>query len=297
MADLSIVVEADQELQLIRNLVEALDHIPGIGLQAGLRYRLATYGIWGFAMLSSPTLRSALEIAVRYVDLSFPFADFHVELCGEEIVITVADHALPEDVRAFIVDRDCASMASVEHDLINATLPVLSATFRRPPPADLEPYRAVFGITPSFDAGENRIVKDASRYLDLPLPGGNIEVARQCEKACQALLATPNAHTGVAANVRDRLAARLGRSQGMEELAAELHMTSRTLRRRLETEGTSFRQLQEEVRHSLAEELLAAGMTLELIAERLGYGDVSNFIRACKRWKGMTPHRYRSQLG
>jgi AraC-like DNA-binding protein len=71
-------------------------------------------------------------------------------------------------------------------------------------------------------------------------------------------------------------------------------MSSRTLRRRLDEEGTSFRSLLEEVRQALAEELLATGgLSLEEIAERLGYGEVSNFIHAFKRWKGVPPRQYR----
>ena len=69
---------------------------------------------------------------------------------------------------------------------------------------------------------------------------------------------------------------------------------TRSLRRRLSEEGTSFRQLLEEVRQTLAEELLATGgLTLEEIAERLGYGEVSNFTHAFKRWKGLAPRQYR----
>lgn len=82
----------------------------------------------------------------------------------------------------------------------------------------------------------------------------------------------------------------------MESLAAQLHMTSRTLRRRLDAEGTSFRQLQDEVLGTLAEELLrSTALRLEEIAERLGYGEVSNFIHAFKRWKGVSPGQFRRE--
>lgn len=296
LADPGTAVEADQELRLIRNLVNALGHIPGIGIQAGLRYRLATYGIWGFALLSCATLRNAIGMAVRYLELSYPFPDIRTEVEGDMLVTTIDDSKVPDDVRTFIVDRDCASMASIMRDLINTTLPVVSVNLRRRAPNDLRPYQELFGMTPVFGAEENRIVKDAAGFLDLPLPGASPEVARQCEEQCQAMLARRHARTGFAGRVRDRLVAVPGKLPDMEALAEELHMTSRTLRRRLAEEGTSFRQLQEEVREALAEELLASGLTLEQVAEALGYGEVSNFIRACRRWKGMTPHKYRSLL-
>src|SRR5437879_6022771 len=72
-------ISATQEIQLVRNLVTELGHIPGIGLEAGSRYHLSAYGIWGFAMVSSPTFRSGCEVAVRYLDLSYAFTRFLVE--------------------------------------------------------------------------------------------------------------------------------------------------------------------------------------------------------------------------
>lgn len=296
LSDPGAVVEAQQELRLIRNLVAALGHLPGIGIDAGLRYRVTTYGIWGFALLSCATLRHAVAMAVRYVDLSYPFPRIHTEVQGDSIVSTLDDRNVPEDVRTFIVDRGCASMASITRDLVQTNLPVTSVSLRMAEPSDVRPYEALFGMTPKFGAAENRIVKDASGYLDRPLPGASEDVARQCEAQCQAILAQRRARDGLAGRLRDRLVARPGHLPDMETLADELHMTSRTLRRRLAEEGTTFRQLQEEVRETLADELLATGLTLEQVAEALGYGEVSNFIRACRRWKGATPHQYRRQL-
>ena len=58
---------------MIANLLRALGDPPGLGLEAGIRYHLTTYGIWGFAMISSPTWRSAIDIGLRYLDLTFAF--------------------------------------------------------------------------------------------------------------------------------------------------------------------------------------------------------------------------------
>ncbi len=84
----------------------------------------------------------------------------------------------------------------------------------------------------------------------------------------------------------------------MEDIAAEMQMTSRTLRRHLTAEGATFRALLEEVRSALAEELMAtASLTHGEIAERLGYADVTTFIEAFRRWKGVPPSAYRRSLG
>jgi AraC-like DNA-binding protein len=84
----------------------------------------------------------------------------------------------------------------------------------------------------------------------------------------------------------------------MEEIAGEMRMTSRTLRRHLTAEGATFRALLEEVRSTLAEELMAtASLTHGEIAERLGYADVTTFIEAFRRWKGVPPSEFRRSLG
>ncbi|WP_375738498.1 AraC family transcriptional regulator [Pseudomonas boanensis] len=295
LADPSAEVAASQELQLLRNIAQGLGHLPSAGLEAGQRYRLNTYGIWGFALLSSPTYRSAAQLGLRYLDLTYAFHRIRLDEDGDEAHLVFDDKDVPEDLRTFTLERDVAGALSVQRDLTNAKLPLLGARFRIPAPTDLAPYRDLLGLTPQFNAEDNRIII-SRRLLDLPLPGANPQVALHCEEQCRVLLARRRERGGLSGRVRDRLLALPGLGADMEQLASELHMTSRTLRRRLEAEGTSFRGLLEEVRQTLAEELLAStGLSLEEIAERLGYGEVSNFLHAFKRWKGVTPGRYRRE--
>ena len=295
LADSGAVVQAEQELQLIRNLVSALGDVAGLGILAGLRYRLSTYGVFGFAVLSCATLRSAVAMGSRYVELSYPFPDIRSRIVGGNLETVIDDSRVPDDVRAFIVDRDCGTIASMQRDLLGTVLPVQSVTLRRPAPDDVEPYKSIFGMVPVFSSTANRIVKDASAFLDKPLQYASAEVARECEAQCQAMLARRQARTGLAGQLRDRLVAVPAQQPDMEALADEFHMTSRTMRRRLAEEGTTFRQLQEEVREALADELLAGPLTLEQVAEALGYGESSNFIRAYRRWKGTTPKEFRNR--
>ncbi|MGB2338195.1 MAG: AraC family transcriptional regulator ligand-binding domain-containing protein, partial [Alcanivorax sp.] len=64
-------IEAGQELTVVRNLCRALGNDAELGLAMGQRYHLSSYGVWGFALLSSPTFRQAVELGVRYLDLTF----------------------------------------------------------------------------------------------------------------------------------------------------------------------------------------------------------------------------------
>jgi len=76
----------------------------------------------------------------------------------------------------------------------------------------------------------------------------------------------------------------------MEKCSQKMNITSRTLRRKLETEGTSYQRILDEFRNTLAVKYLnSTSMTLEEIAERLGFSDAANFSHAFKRWCGHAP--------
>ncbi|MFL6084283.1 MAG: helix-turn-helix transcriptional regulator [Mycobacterium sp.] len=114
------------------------------------------------------------------------------------------------------------------------------------------------------------------------------------QEQCRELLERSKARNGVAGRVRDLLLARPGDPPTAEHVAREFLMSSRTLRERLAAEGTSYRELLDEIRERLAEEMLVAGLTVAQVAERLGYLEVSSFSHAFRRWKGMGPRAYRT---
>jgi AraC-like DNA-binding protein len=131
--------------------------------------------------------------------------------------------------------------------------------------------------------------------LDLPLPQANEHTTAIAREQCRQLLASRYARTGVAGRVRDQLVARLAAPPDLEAVAAALHMSERTLRRRLSDEGVSFRGLLDEIREQLAEGfLITGGLSVAETAERLGYVEVSSFSQAFRRWKGVGPREFRS---
>src|SRR5690554_2045283 len=73
LADPEAEISAAQELHLVRNLLAHIGTGPGPGVLAGQRYHLTSYGIWGFGLVSSPSLRSAVELGISYLDLTFAF--------------------------------------------------------------------------------------------------------------------------------------------------------------------------------------------------------------------------------
>ncbi len=297
LADPQQEILASQELQVIANLLQALPQQTTLALEAGQRYQLAHYGIWGYALLSSSSLREALELGLRYLDLTFAFSRIELRTDGERAFLELDALAVPEAVRDFVLLRDCAAIALIQQELTGQPSPFTAVELCLPRPGadELKRYRQTLGCEPRFGGPHNRI-ELSSRLLDLPLAGGNAATVQLCEAQCRQLLQRHRARAGLAAKVRELLLSQPGRLLGMPQLAERLHMSERTLRRRLAAEQISFRQLLDESRQALAEELLAVeGLPLETVAQRLGYGELSNFIHAFKRWKGMPPRRYRQQ--
>lgn len=288
-------ISAAQELQLVRNLVAHLGSGPGPGMLVGQRYHLTSYGIWGFGLVSSPSLRSAVELGITYLDLTFAFTRVWLEESDGEARLRLDGSHLPEDVRIFLLERDAAAIATLQRALFDQPLPQRRVTFRHGAPANLLPYQQCFTVMPEFGAPLDMAAFDAT-LLDLPLPQANSHTRRLCEMQCRELLARRRSRAGVAGQVREQLLADPTHMPDMEQVAAALHMSSRTLRRQLANQDTSFRALVDEVRQALAEEMLrAGGFGTEEIAARLGYAEVASFIHAFRRWTGVTPGAFARQ--
>ncbi|MDR3414544.1 MAG: AraC family transcriptional regulator [Nevskia sp.] len=286
-------ITGSQELQVVRNLAAGLAHLPGIGLDAGLRYHLAAYGIWGFALVSSPTYRSAAEVAVRYLDLSYAFVSFRIEVHGKDFVIVLDDAGIPADVRQFLVERDFAAWVNAAREMLPGGLRVRGLQFRFPRPDYAERFATLCGVEPRFGAPRNAIVLDLVD-VEAPMPQGNALTSRALQEQCHRLLDRRRARSGIAGQVRDRLLHSVNRFPTIGTVASALNLGPRSLRRRLEEEGTSYRVLTDEVRRILAEELLTSGrLKLEEVSERLGYAEPASFTHAFKRWTGVSPANYR----
>lgn len=288
-------VDAAQELAVIANLLDALGEAPGLGLLAGARYHVTTYGIWGFALISSATLRSAVDVGLRHVDLTFALCRIQARVTAGEILLVLDAGDVPPALRRFVIERDAAAIHTLGREIYGSLAPTRRVSLAFPAPQDdaLSSLSAVLGITPTFGAPENAVAFDAA-LLDEPLPQASELTSALAVAQCRDLLNRRRARTGLAGQVREALFARLADPLSADEVAASLHVSGRTLQRRLAEEGTSFRELLNEVRERSAEELLVAdGLPVADVARRLGYVEISSFSQAFRRWKGVGPRQFR----
>lgn len=292
LGDPHLEIEADQELQVVHNLVRLHGATPGLGMMAGEQYHLSTYGTWGYALITSSTFMQAVDLGLRYLDLTFAFSriEFQRDTRLAHMVFSV-DH-LPPAVRQFVVERDSTALQVLQRELFGVSIALHAMEFSFPRHGSPEQYRAIYGCDPSFSMPLNRASIPAY-LLDASLPKANPESLQACEQQLGLLLSRRSERGGTSAWIRNKLLADISAAPSLEEIASANFTTERTLRRRLTAEGTSYRELLAEVRQTMAEELLLVmRLSVSEVSARLGYSSVSAFIHAFHKWYGCSPSQF-----
>jgi AraC-like DNA-binding protein len=291
--DPSYVVPADVEMTALRNLSTALGARDAPGLELGARYHVTAFGILGWALLSSRTVGEAMSLAMRFLDLSHIFTVPSVTVEDDEVTVALRAVALPEGLSRFLVERDAAAIHTVLSELVPGGVPLTSVDLAFPPPPRTSVYEEILGVRPRFDAVRTELRFDA-RQLARELPQANPHSQALAEQLCREVVSRRRGRSGVTEQVRVWITRNLAYDASMAGAAAGLAMSQRTLRRRLAETGTGFQALLDEVRQALAAELLETGvLSVEDVAQRLGYAEASSFIHAFKRWHAETPAQYR----
>lgn len=272
---------------------------PCLGCEMGLNMPPTMHGFLGYALLSAGTLGEALDLGVKYAPLASRFVDVRAEHSAAGVVLTF-EALLPLGfAHQFGVESTMTGWLHTAEQLVGMTgLGIEAETsaelrFTWPRPAAFARYaqRLPKAI---FKQAANQIVIDAAT-LHRPLALAHPLAARQAQARCDSELAELLASDGYfAARVAESLSLSVAGYPGMEEIAARLRMSSRTLMRKLDKLGVSFRLLMDERRRLDAQALLAdPTLAIDTIAVRLGYANPANFTRAFRRWTGMTPSGFR----
>lgn len=285
------MVEARQELAVLRNLLSLLPDHPGLGVALGSRFRVTAYGPYGYLLLTCATWGEASRHGLAYAPLTFAFCTISARVESGLCVVDLAAPDLPEDLRRCAVERDLTAVVQLARDLFpHQRFPIREVHFAFPEVSDFSVHEAWFGVPVRFDQPHSRIVYDAD-FLDAPLPMANRQVSAQMREQCDRLRAERLHSAGTAARVRTHLLAADALDLSLDDVALALNVAPRTLRRHLDQEGTSFRDVLDEVRQVMAETLLRdRTLSRHAIAARLGYHDWSTLARARRRWSERTGH-------
>jgi AraC-like DNA-binding protein len=273
----------------------ALSREPALGYEIGLHSSLTSHGLMGYGMISSSTLREAIGLSVKFLQLRLPMFRMRLFTDGAHAAIEISE-AMPLNaaVRQCLFDLFLVGMSRVAPTLTGFRMPEIELWFDSPEPAYYARYRE--RLPPMrFDMGSNQL-RFRSTYLDLRPDTANPVTARMIEEQCRRELEQLGFAGDIPGQVRAMLRDAQGNYPNLERLAQRLHMSSRTLKRRLKEHRTSFHLLLEETRRAESIRLLrSTALSVEQIAERLGYSDPSNFCRAFRKWTSASPNVFRAK--
>jgi AraC-like DNA-binding protein len=298
--DGSSAAEAGISLSGFRDLLRealALTGEPALGLLVGARLLVNTHGILGYAAMNAANIRDAAQLFEDYSPLRMSLVTVRHEVVGDEFRILFAE-ALPlAEVRRPLLEAVMLSVRNVLADLTMGTGSLLRAEFALADAGYAMLAREVFHCSVQYDAPRFALVYP----LDLagqPLRAADPEAFREAAALCRRDLERIVAGQFLADRVRRLLLGDGGNFPALFVVARRLHLTPRTLHRRLVAEGTSYQILLDETRHALAVEYLRHGrLGIKEIAYALGYADIANFRRAFRRWQGVSPKVFRAASG
>jgi AraC-like DNA-binding protein len=286
------VLVRTEELFALWRAIGEVSKNPAIGLLLGTESKTERFHPVGLAALSTENLGAAIDQMARYKQLT----------CPEEILQQKDDEEWSIQFRWLLADEveppvliECcfAWVLSTARQGTGTRLSPLRVEFVQPR-AHVKTIERHFGCSVVVGALRNAIVfraADAKR----PFVTRNAELLGMLAPQFEEELKRESGDEHFAERVRLAIQQKLtGRRPTIEDIADELHISSRTLQRRLQEEGSSFQRVLDGARHQLARHYLNNSvLELNETAYLLGYEDGNSFVRAFRIWEGIPPARWR----
>lgn len=297
--DASVRVSYRQASLIIKRALRAIPR-SDFGLEVGSHQSSGTFGVMGLAMMTARTFGDAVAIGVEYAEITGALMDVELEPAelsrpelsrpnACEVALVARPRFADEDILVFLCEELFASTLNLARNLVGPTFRPdrLELTYSAPPHA--AQYRKLFGCEIRFGARHNRMVV-AARWLERRLPTHHPVSAQQALAICREQAAQIRRQSEIIAAVERILRRRLAEHPTLSEIAQNLNLSERTLRRHLATAGRVYREIHDQLRAERALELLSAGaLSVAAIGSEVGYSDAREFRRAFKRWTGAPP--------
>jgi AraC-like DNA-binding protein len=294
LADPAYLVDLHQCSAVVSNMIR-LTGDQAIGFEMGRRVKLADWGIIAHAMISSRTLRQAIGYWLTYANLVGMLIRLTlvVEARKEWTVVFSATEPMGF-IYNFCVEEILIAGMRLGSQLTGRPLDVREIHLSYPAPLHAAQYRRHFDCPIHFNASRSSI-SVRSPSIDTVLPSNDAELNEVYRQHCSRVLREIGVENPVESRLRNLFLVSKGAVPDLTRSARELGMSSRSLRRHLAAEGTSYQKLANQFRHDLAVEYLRAEhLSPKEVGDLLGFKDTNAFRRAFKTWSGKTIQEFRA---
>ncbi|MDR3417546.1 MAG: AraC family transcriptional regulator [Nevskia sp.] len=270
---------------------------PGFGYEIGLHSTLTSHGFVGLGLMAFPTLREAFEFGSRYLPLRLPNLQLSLHTEAPIAAVEVSETTPQGAVRQAIFDLFLVGVWRISLEVLGLREgdSRVELWFDYPQP----PYYARYAsrLPPARFAMGSTQLRFPAGYLDRSLRCANPNTAALVQQQCARELELLGFGEDFLRRVREAMVKPRGGYRSLEEVAAHLFLSSRTLKRKLHDHDVSFQQLLDEMRqHDSMLLLRDSSLKVEEVALRVSYTDPANFTRAFRKWTGVSPSEFRARL-
>lgn len=280
-------------LDLCTRIVAETPDDPALPLHVGAAMHLGVHGLFGHALMSCRTLKQAAGILMRHSPLRSENSVSELTFENNEAILTFEPPFLVPGRPHFLSDIFFAAGTTAIRELIGMDTVGVYLELGYEPEADKATYEELLRMPVTFGHAASRL-KGPAPVLDIPLQSGAVATADAYLRQCELLLQRMESAGGYESSVRRVLLSSRGEFPSAPDIAKTLHMSERTLRRRLEAENTSYQTIVNDVRNHLARQYLAdTDLSVSDVGALVGFEDLANFRQAFRKWNGMTPAQFR----
>lgn len=286
-----------QYITVCRNALQ-LSKNPETPFRVGSRIPLSAYGMYGFALVCSPTIREYFQVAVKYHQLATPLLSMSWREGKDTATWMLAMNpaaTYPASLVRFLMEQHLTQLATHLRTVVEPErCRPIRATLPYPDPRHTNLYERYLWCKVRFGQPNCELSYPRSILSEKPHLAHRL-TSKLMWDTCDRILGEVKTSAGVSGEVYQMIASTPGHTPTMEMIARRLATTVRTLHRKLRAEGASFTQILDDVRCNLAKEYLrSTKLSTEDISELVGFSEAANFRHAFRRWTGSTPANFRT---